>query len=205
MCNLLSVAFRRHQLQTDVSIKEEASMRILIIFLFLGLAARAETFRLTSTDVKNGGTLTDNQVFNGFGCTGKNISPELQWANPPEGTKSFAVTVYDPDAPTGSGWWHWTVANIPANVKKLERGASNQPAKMPAGAVEGRTDFGKSGFGGACPPPGDKPHHYIFTVFALKTEKLEVGPEAGGAMFGYMINANSIGKASITAKYGRKK
>ena len=182
-------------------------MKILISILisFVGFSAAAETFKVMSSDVKNGGVLTENQVFNSFGCTGKNISPELQWKNAPEGTKSFAVTVYDPDAPTGSGWWHWTVANIPATVTKLDRGAGGENGKLPDGAVQGRTDFGKPGFGGACPPAGDKPHHYIFTVFALKTDKLELGPDASGAMFGYMTNANALAKASLTATFARKK
>lgn len=186
-------------------------MKLNFAALFCGMLAltaasiNAFAFSVTSPDFKNGATLTEDQVFNSFGCTGKNISPELQWSGAPAGTKSFAITVYDPDAPTGSGWWHWTVANIPAGTTKLDRGAGNDGGKLPAGAVQGRTDFGKPGFGGACPPPGDKPHHYIFTVFALKTDKLELGPEASGAMFGFMTNANALAKAKITATYGRKK
>ena len=160
-------------------------------------------FTLTSPTLKDGGTMGMDHVFNAFGCTGRNISPALSWSGAPEGTKSYAITVYDPDAPTGSGWWHWTVANIPASVTSLAAGAGSTKPAIPKGAVEGRTDFGKPGYGGACPPKGDKPHRYIFTVFALKVEKLELGSEASGAMFGYNLNGNMIEKASLTATFGR--
>ena len=168
--------------------------------------AGAAGFSLASPTIKPGSTLTDAQVFNGFGCTGKNISPALKWSGAPSGTKSFALTVYDPDAPTGSGWWHWVVYNIPASATELAEGAGTADGKgLPAGSQQGRTDFGAPGFGGACPPPGDKPHRYIFTVYALKTDKLDI-PEGGtAALVGYMINANKLGSASFTAKYGRKK
>lgn len=158
------------------------------------------TLKTTSFDAKK--PLPMKQVFNGFGCTGENISPALEWSGAPKDTKSFAITVYDPDAPTGSGWWHWTVVNIPATVTKIEEGASNNK-KLPEGAVEGRTDYGKPGFGGACPPQGDKPHRYIFTVYALKTDKLDVNAESSGALVGFNLNANSLGKATFTVKYGR--
>ncbi len=157
----------------------------------------AGKFTLTTDSFKTTEMMPNKHVFNGFGCSGENVSPSLSWTNAPAGTKSFAVTVYDPDAPTGSGWWHWTVVNIPATVMKIEEG------KIPAGAVEGRTDFGKAGWGGACPPQGDKPHRYIFTVFALKTDKLDVNADSSGALAGFMINGNSLGKASFTVKYGR--
>ena len=154
--------------------------------------ASAAGFTLTSPTIKPGATLADAQVFNGFGCSGKNVSPELKWSGAPAGTKSFAVTVYDPDAPTGSGWWHWVVYNLPADGKGL-----------PAGAVQGRTDFGANAFGGACPPQGDKPHRYVFTVYALKTDKLDVPADASAALIGFMIHANKLGSATFTAKYGR--
>jgi Raf kinase inhibitor-like YbhB/YbcL family protein len=162
-------------------------------------------FTLKSTDVKPGGSLTEKQVFNGFGCSGENVSPQLEWTDAPAGTKSFVLTVYDPDAPTGSGWWHWIVYNIPADAHELPSGAGGEKGTLPAGAVQGKTDFGKAGFGGACPPPGDKPHRYIFTVYALKTDKLDVPPDATAALIGYMTKANSLGSATFTAKYGRPK
>ena len=174
----------------------------LALLVTAGLAHSAG-FTLSSPTIKPGSTLTQAQVFNGFGCSGKNISPELKWSGAPAGTKSFAVTVYDPDAPTGSGWWHWVVINLPADSTGLVEGAGSAPGKLPAGAVQGRTDFGAAGFGGACPPPGDKPHRYIFTVFALKTDKLDVPADATAALIGFMLNANKLATATFTVKYGR--
>ncbi|MCC6244380.1 MAG: YbhB/YbcL family Raf kinase inhibitor-like protein [Gemmatimonadaceae bacterium] len=146
------------------------------------------------------------QVFNGFGCTGKNVSPSLTWTGAPAGTKSFAVTVYDPDAPTGSGWWHWMVYDIPATTTTLPAGVGTTgKAALPAGALQGMTDFGAKGWGGPCPPVGDKPHRYIFTVFALKTPKLDVPATATSALIGYNLNGNMLAKASFTALYGRTK
>jgi len=166
--------------------------------------AQGSGFTVTSTDVKDGAVLGTKQVYKGFGCTGENISPQLSWKGAPAGTKSFAVTVYDPDAPTGSGWWHWVLYNLPATTTGLPAGAGD-PAKklLPPGAVQGRTDFGTPGFGGACPPHGDKPHRYVFTVFALKTDKIDVPADATAAMVGFNLNANKLASASFTAKYGR--
>ena len=149
------------------------------------------TFTLTSNDIIDGGVLPDAQV-----QAKGNTSPHLKWSGAPEGTKSYAVTCYDPDAPTGSGFWHWTVANIPAEVTELPTGGP-----VPAGAVEGRTDFGETGFGGAAPPSGHGPHRYIFTVFAVDTEALEVTPENSGAVFGFNLHFHTLAKASITAIY----
>ena len=177
---------------------------ICVLTLAFAATANAGGFSLSSPTVKPNSTLTQDQVFNGFGCTGKNISPALKWSGAPKDTKSFAVTVYDPDAPTGSGWWHWVMYNIPASVNELPEGAGDaKGAQVPKGAVQGRTDFGSAGFGGACPPAGDKPHRYIFTVYALKTDKIDAPADGTAALIGFMINANKIGKASFTAKFGR--
>ncbi len=173
--------------------------RIITSLILSSVMAVAGNFTLTSSDIK--GQLTKMQEFKGFGCNGQNVSPELSWRDAPKGTKSFAVTVYDPDAPTGSGWWHWVVVNIPANVTKLERGASEKA--MPKGAVEVTNDYGIEGFGGACPPKGDKPHRYIFTVYALDVPKLDITPKTNAPVAGFMINAHTIGKASIISYYGR--
>ncbi|MCJ8206453.1 kinase inhibitor [Pseudomonas sp. RGM2987] len=166
----------------------------------VALSGYAADFSLTSQDIADNRPLTQREVFQGFGCEGGNTSPELSWANAPAGTRSYAITVYDPDAPTGSGWWHWTVVNLPASIHSLPRDVG---AKLPAGAVQGRTDYGQPGFGGACPPVGDKPHRYQFTVWALKVDKLPLDSEASGALVGYMLNANALAKASITPTYGR--
>ena len=171
----------------------------------LWASASAAEFKLSSPTIKPGSTLSDAQVFNGFGCTGKNVSPTLTWSGAPAGTMSFALTVYDPDAPTGSGWWHWVVYNIPANATELPEGAGTADGKgLPAGSAQGNTDFGAPGFGGACPPKGDKPHRYIFTVYALKADKLDIPAGGTAALVGFMINANKIAAATFTAKYGRK-
>ena len=172
--------------------------------LLLPLSAHAADFTVTSTDMAEGKPLSTQQVFKGFGCDGGNRSPHLSWKGAPAGTKSFAVTAYDPDAPSGSGWWHWTVVNIPPTVSSLATGAGDKNnAKLPAGAVQGRNDFGYAGFGGACPPPGDKPHHYHFTVWALNTATLPIDAQASGALVGFMLNSNVLAKAQLTAVYSR--
>jgi Raf kinase inhibitor-like YbhB/YbcL family protein len=171
---------------------------VSLMFL-LSTNVMAEGFTLSSTDVQ--GQIANEQVFNSFGCSGKNISPQLSWKNAPQGTKSFAITVYDPDAPTGSGWWHWLAFNIPQSADGIKTGASNKA--MPAGTIESITSYGSKGFGGACPPQGDKPHRYIFTVFALNTEKLDQAADARPELIGFFLNSHAIAKASIMAYYGR--
>jgi Raf kinase inhibitor-like YbhB/YbcL family protein len=168
-------------------------------------ALAADPFTLQSSEIKPGSTIAEAQVFKGFGCDGGNVSPSLSWKNAPPGTKSFAVTVYDPDAPTGSGWWHWVLFNIPVNVMSLPRGIGNPASgQTPKGAIQSKTDFGKPGYGGPCPPKGDKPHRYIFTVYALKVDKIDADENASGALVGYMLNANKLGAATFTAMYGRQ-
>ncbi|NMM14193.1 MAG: YbhB/YbcL family Raf kinase inhibitor-like protein [Rhodoferax sp.] len=162
-------------------------------------------FTLSSPDIKANGMIPARFEFNGFGCAGDNQSPALQWRGAPPNTKAFAVTVYDPDAPTGSGWWHWMVINIPAEVSALAANAGAVGgANLPSGASHARIDYGVAGWGGVCPPQGDKPHRYLFTVYALK-DKLEVPADATAALTGFMIHGNSLGKASFTAKYARPK
>ena len=157
-------------------------------------------FTLKSDDLQ--GQLNINQVFKGFGCNGKNISPELEWRTEPTDTKSFAITMYDPDAPTGSGWWHWIVYDIPKNVHTLKSNASVLHL-LPSGSLEGITDYKRRGFGGACPPKGDKPHRYIITVYALDITKLPAPKDANPALLGYFINAHTIAKSSLISYYGR--
>lgn len=170
----------------------------------MALCAQAEEFSVSSPNLKSGGTLPIAHVLNGFGCTGGNISPALSWQNAPAGTQSIAITVYDPDAPTGSGWWHWVAYNIPPTVQSLAEGAGTATGQqLPAGTAQGKTDFGTFGYGGACPPAGDKAHRYIFTVHALKTPKIDVPPDASAAMIGFMIHMSKLGSTSLEVTYAR--
>ncbi len=164
-------------------------------------SAKPSGFRLWSPDIK-GPKLGMDQVFNGMSCTGKNISPELRWSGAPTAAKSYVVTLYDPDAPTGSGWWHWTVYNIPASATGLTRNAGSGVG-LPSGSVQGTTDFGKPGYGGACPPKGDRPHRYFFTVYALDVPSIDVPATATAANVGFNVHAHQIAKASFVARYGR--
>ena len=181
-------------------ILKSVSLFLLITGILVPVVT-AQEFTLVSEDIMEGQHLASSQVFQGFGCEGENTSPHLSWSNAPAGTKSFAVTVYDPDAPTGSGWWHWNVINIPASVNSLSEGASRN-TDMPEGAIQLKNDYGTTGFGGACPPPGEV-HRYIFTVYALGADKLDIAEEASNALAGYMTRANALASASITAVYTR--
>lgn len=171
-----------------------------VLALAVSTSAFAGDFKLESSDIAEGQILSSIHVFEGFGCEGDDTSPQLKWSGAPEGTKSFAVTAYDPDAPTGSGWWHWNTFNIPANINSLARNASGNT--MPKQAIELTNDYGSTGFGGACPPPGEV-HRYIFKVRALNTDKLDIPATSSNALAGYMINAHTIDTASITAVYTR--
>ncbi|MBL6445871.1 YbhB/YbcL family Raf kinase inhibitor-like protein [Fulvivirga sp. 29W222] len=179
-------------------------MRSILILLFVltTVIAKSQTFTLKSDELS--GQATKQQVFNGFGCTGDNVSPQLSWANAPEGTKSFAVTIYDKDAPTGSGWWHWVIFDIDKDINKLLSGAGD-PAKdlAPKGVIQSLSDFGMTGYGGPCPPPNHGPHQYTVTIYALKVEKLGLDSNANPALVGYYLNQNVIDKASIVFYYKR--
>ena len=164
-------------------------------------------FTVSSADVRDG-AFTAKQESNAFGCGGENLSPALSWAGAPAGTRSFAVTVFDPDAPTGSGFWHWIVYDIPATVDSLPSGAG-RPARegaaplLPPGAVQAVTDFGAPAFGGPCPPPGDAAHRYVITVHALRTDHLEVPEGATSAVVRFILHAHTLATASLTARYAR--
>jgi Raf kinase inhibitor-like YbhB/YbcL family protein len=176
----------------------------------LGLAAMAVPafaagLTVTSPEFKNGGHVPMTMVFKGFGCAGGDQSPALAWTGEPKGTKSFAITMFDPDAPTGSGWWHWTVFNIPPDVHSLPAGAGAEGSSaLPAGAGEGRTDFGFSHYGGPCPPPGPA-HHYHITVYAEKVAKLPLDAESSGAFVGFNLHFNTLARGQIVGLYGRRK
>jgi Raf kinase inhibitor-like YbhB/YbcL family protein len=168
----------------------------LIVTGIIATPVLADNFTLSSPDIAEGQQLESTHVFQGFGCQGGNVAPTLTWTGAPKGTKSYAVTVYDPDAPTGSGWWHWFAFNIPAEVTKLTSGAAISDS-----VVELDNDYGAAGFGGACPPPGEV-HRYEFTVHALGTT-LEIDGTASNALAGFMVNANSLASSTITAVYNR--
>lgn len=173
------------------------------IFFSLHLFCQ-DSFTLSSETL--GGNATQVEEFNGFGCTGTNQSPHLSWANAPEGTKSFAVTMYDPDAPTGSGWWHWVVFDIPTQINELKAGVGNQDIAlklMPEGVIQSITNYGVPGYGGPCPPEGHGIHQYIITVHALKVDKLGLEAATNPAIVGYYIWNNTIAKASIVTYYER--
>jgi hypothetical protein len=179
-------------------------MKTIYLLLLMAMThfVGAQTFTLKSNEI--GGQATSQQVFNGFGCTGSNISPQLYWENPPSGTKSFAITIYDEDAPTGSGWWHWLVFDIDKSVKGVKSNSGNlQSGLIPEGAIQSKTDFGVPGYGGPCPPEGDKAHRYVITVHALKTEKLGLDATANPPLVGFMLEQQTIEKASLILYYKR--
>jgi Raf kinase inhibitor-like YbhB/YbcL family protein len=166
--------------------------------------AQTPRFVLTSPDVHSGRKIGTSHVLDVMGCTGDNISPALQWSRAPADTKSFAITIYDPDAPTGSGFWHWVVYNIPATVTRVASGAGD-PKKnlLPAGAVQGITDLGAPGYVGPCPPKGDPAHHYIYTVHALDTDRLDLPAGSTPAFVGFNLHAHRIAKATMTPIFAR--
>lgn len=175
-----------------------------VMFGLASMSLSAAEFTLTSPDIKPGEYMDKKQEFIGFGCTGENLPPALSWHNPPEGTKSYALTVYDPDAPTGSGWWHWQIVNIPKEVNELAVGANSETSKLaPIGSLQIENDYGQAGFGGTCPPKGHGDHRYQFTIHALKVERLDLNAKVSGALAGYMIKSNAIGSATIEALYRR--
>lgn len=177
---------------------------LALLIAFTGTVFAQNTFTLSSNDL--GGEATINEEFNGFGCTGKNQSPQLSWKNAPEGTKSYAVTMYDPDAPTGSGWWHWVVFDIPNDTNELVTGAGNTELSLtPEGVIQSITNYGATGYGGPCPPEGHGLHQYIITVYALKTDTLGLNESTNPAVVGYYLWNNTLAKASIVAYYKRTK
>jgi hypothetical protein len=183
------------------------SATITILFAIFGAQARA--FELVSPDVKFDGPMPEKFTFNGFDCHGQNVSPALDWSTPPEGTKSFALMVHDPDAPTGgAGIWHWVVVNIPATARSIAEGAgSADGAKLPAGSRQITNDYvgfiNSPGWGGPCPPKGAKAHSYNFTLYALKVERLNLPPNATSSHAGFVVNLNALDKARLTMTYGR--
>ena len=176
-------------------------MKSMILALLVSLSLMAGDFTLQSDDIQ--GELTKVQEFDsGYGCSGENKSPQLHWHGAPKETKSFALTLFDPDAPTGHGWLHWVVVNIPATSTSIASDASAQK-KLPKGALETMNDYGMAGFGGACPPKGDKAHRYIFTIYALDIQKLNVTQKSDYKSVKDMINKHTLEKTSFVSYYKR--
>ncbi len=158
---------------------------------------KVDVFTVVSSKFKNNDILPNQQVYNGFGCNGGNMAPELSWTNAPSSTKSFAIICHDPDAPRENGWYHWLLVNIPADVNSYKN-------TLPDGAIETITDFKTYGYGGACPPVGHGVHHYNFTVYALDVDKLDVNKDSKPTEVEKKVLAHSIAKSTITALYERK-
>lgn len=162
--------------------------------------AGGASFKLTSNDFKDGAFLPSVYAYDKNGCGGENVSPQLEWKNPPTGTKSFALTMFDPDAPTGHGWWHWIALDIPAKMNAVPQGFGNK--KMP-GIREGKNDFNESGYGGPCPPMGNDPHRYVFTLYALSVEKIDVSADAAPKDVSKALEKKMLGKAELMGRYQR--
>jgi len=176
----------------------------LILLCFFTMQVAAAEFTLTSPDIGEGQRVAEAHVYEGFGCQGGNVSPELVWQGEPAGTHSFAVIMHDPDAPRPGGWWHWLVFDIPRSVHTLEQGAGGpHRERAPAGSVQSVTSFGSTGYGGPCPPEGHGLHHYVFTVYALDAAHLSLSQVAQPADVMATIRPHVIGSASLTALYQR--
>lgn len=156
------------------------------------LLPRVPSFTITSADVTDGRPLKSDQVYDAG-----NTSPQLSWSGAPEGTKSYVVTCFDPDAPTPSGFWHWVLVDVPGDVTSLPAGVSD----LPGNAFCVRNDFGTHDFGGAAPPPGDHVHRYYFVVHAVGEETLGVTPDVSPAVVSFNLAFKTLGRAIITGTY----
>jgi Raf kinase inhibitor-like YbhB/YbcL family protein len=186
-------------------------LRLLVVVSMATVLARAGTaaapaFRLTSADLPPGKPFAERYTANAFGCHGPNESPELRWSGAPSGTRSFAVTLFDPYQPPASGWWHWILYDLPPTTTQLRHGAGapNSP-DLPSGAKQGRPDGDapEPHYYGPCPDRGDPPHHYVITVYALSVDHLDVPPTATAAHIAYVIAGKTLAKASIVRDYQR--
>jgi Raf kinase inhibitor-like YbhB/YbcL family protein len=177
---------------------------LLVLALPLAACAGEPGFRVASVVLHDGDTLPLAQVYEGSGCDGGNRSPALSWNGAPDGTRGYAVTMFDPDAPTGHGWWHWLAYDLPARTTSLPENAGNASGTgLPAGARQARNDFGSLGYGGACPPAGDNPHRYIITVYALPVARLSLAASASAAQLDATLKRDALASARLTLKYSR--
>ncbi len=184
-------------------------MKKLFLVLSFCLAVAPTAFaesgglRLMSSEWHDGGSVPKENLFNGSGCGGANISPEFHWSGAPSGTKSFSITIFDLDAPTGRGWWHWVIFNIPGTISELPAGAGNKESTgLPIATVQCRNDYGELGYGGPCPPPGST-HRYLAKVYALNVEKLPFGSETPPGKMAKQIETHSVGVAKLMVKFWR--
>lgn len=174
------------------------------LFALPAFAQEAAPFTLNVGGLAEGERVPERHVYGAFGCTGGDVSPEISWSGAPEGTKSFALLMYDPDAPTVSGFWHWAVLDIPASATGLAEGAGALEGEgLPEGARQGYTDFGPHAYGGPCPPVGHGLHRYQFTLHALSVETLPEIAGTTGGLTGALVNGHSIGQARRTLTYSR--
>ncbi len=162
------------------------------------LTKMPHTLTVRSSTLAGATVMPGESVFDGFGCTGENVSPQLSWSEGPEGTKSYLVMLYDPDAPTGVGFHHWWVANLSPGTRALPEGV----AELPAGAVQGRNDYGTTTYGGPCPPEG-RTHRYLFYVWALGVDALPVDAQTSPVVVRFMLAQNALAVGRLEATYGR--
>lgn len=176
---------------------------IILVAALVQLAS--VSFSLTSSAFANNTTIPHLYSYTGYGCTGHNVSPPLAWTAGPKNTKSYALTVFDPDARAGVGWWHWVAFDIPATVTRLPAGAgAGSDDLIPKGSIQGRNDFQIVGWGGPCPPPGSAPHHYVFTLYALDVDQLYgVSPLTSGPTLLKAMQGHVLAKATLIGRFGR--
>jgi Raf kinase inhibitor-like YbhB/YbcL family protein len=199
---LRSVATKWSMGQNNDTVKKLfLALSFCLAFVVPTAFAEGGGFRLISSEWHDGGSVAKENMFNGSGCGGANISPEFHWSDAPTGTKSFAITIFDPDAPTGGGWWHWVIFNIPGTILELPAGAGKE-SRLPAASVQCRNDYGEPGYGGPCPPPGST-HRYLVKVYALNVEKLPFGSETPPGKMAKQIETHSIGVAKLMVRFGR--
>jgi Raf kinase inhibitor-like YbhB/YbcL family protein len=195
-------------LRREETMQKFALGAMVLAFAALSVSAASAQMKLTSDDIKNNAVGAKEMEANVFGCDGGSVSPSLRWTGAPAGTKSFAINLYDPDAPTGGGFWHWVVFNIPVGTTSLPKNAGDVKAKlMPGGAMQSRNDYGFDGYGGMCPPKGDKPHRYILTVYAVDEDELQFAKDdmVSPAIVGYELHFHSKATATLQWTYGRPK